>query len=304
MGSPDDVPVGPVTLARVPGWREKREARERELFDDPNTIEEIIEHIAEGNGLVDWCRTLNVRYAQIVAWIKADPSRRSRVEEADRARAAKAAYGVESIARRILQPHIKTGHDWVDEMAPDVDPKALRVAMGGLQWIAIAGDRERFGTRAVQHSHTHKLADDHLAALRAASRAAGAPALPGPAEGTVRVIPVPYDGEFRELPRSGEPKPPPPDPSAFRVPMPDVDVDVLPAPIRKWTDFVQDRAYALRKAWALPALRVRVGDERELAGGGGAVGATVGDADLGGIGEPDVEVVGHAGDEPAVGAGG
>ncbi len=223
--------------------RERRAALEQILFDDPDTMTEIEEQTAEGVGLVSWCRELGVRYSAIVSWINADPERLRRFEEAGKARADRAAFGVEAMARKILQPHIPTGHDWVDELPENADPKAMRVAMAGLQWMATTGNREKYGTRNVEHRHTHKLAEDHLAALRAAARTAGGPhGRILEAEATV----VPMRSIEGPVPAQGDDI----DYADFRVPLND---ELMPAAHAKWWNFAAERARELRAAWRLPA---------------------------------------------------
>ena len=215
--------------------RRERLLTELALLETPDLIDELCEHQAEGQGLTAWCAAADVRYSTIRAWIDVDPDRAAKFEAAERHRADRAAAAIDAMGQKLLNPLAVTGHPWVDQLAA-LDSKASRVALDALKWSALTNAPKRYG-RSVEHHHTHRLADEHLAALRTLMKGktgVGGPAAPAMIEGEVVV--VDRDAEMRALHRPFivplQPEPVPSavpargDPvpklsaSAFKIPLP------------------------------------------------------------------------------------
>lgn len=210
-------------------------------LERPGLIDEICEHHATGQGLVPWCAAAGMRYSMVRAWIDADSDRSAQFETAERARADRAAAAIDAMAQKLLNPDAETGHDWVDQDR-GLDSKSCRVALDALKWSATTNAPKRYG-RSVEHHHTHRIADEHLAAMRSlmhGRRGTGALAsglaLPPPIDVEARVIEGGNgrDAELRAVhrefvvplePETGPPAAPPGGghanfgPWAFRIPV-------------------------------------------------------------------------------------
>lgn len=57
-----------------------RERTER-VKADPDTIEEIFQHLANGGSLIAWCEVKKIRYSDILWWMNIDPERKKKLEE-------------------------------------------------------------------------------------------------------------------------------------------------------------------------------------------------------------------------------
>lgn len=71
------------------------EVKIRTAIDDPQTIEKLFFHVANGGDLITFCKMLDIPFSAISGWITADPKRHKRFSDA-------AQMGMEWIKNRIL----------------------------------------------------------------------------------------------------------------------------------------------------------------------------------------------------------
>lgn len=216
---------------------------EMTILSRPGLIDELCEHQASGEGLVIWCHKAGIRYGMVRAWIEADSDRMRRFEAAERHRADLRAAAIDAMARKLLDPAAETGHPWVDRdkrfdedgnpVADSLDPRAARAALDALKWGAITDAPKRYG-RSIEHNHTHRLAEDHLLAMRSLVHGGGNgarnPALAAP----VAEVPAVDFRVLTDAPARDEA----PDRSEFLVP---VVESLLPpaAPAGGWRAFTR-----------------------------------------------------------------
>lgn len=133
------------------GSRAERREREVAVITDVGTLDSICAAVAHGDGLIPWCRTLDVRYTSIMQWLVCDPERHSQYE------LALAARGTTTIAQ--LEEVIAQTIDGTK------DPRICAAIAKPLQWLAGVYDRKRYGEQ-VRVDVKHSLAEDHLEALK------------------------------------------------------------------------------------------------------------------------------------------
>ncbi len=59
----------------VYGSIRKRRELLTQMLSEPETFAEILEFVADGGSLIDWCRDRNLPHARLMAWIRAEPDR-------------------------------------------------------------------------------------------------------------------------------------------------------------------------------------------------------------------------------------
>jgi hypothetical protein len=132
--------------------RIERTERWRDLAGSSDTIDSICLAVADGRGLIPWCRERDVRYLDVVHWLEADPSRAIAYDIATKARGTATVAQLESVTRQAMHG--------------TVDPRAAAVASKNLQWLAGVYDRKRYGEQ-MRVDHKHGFSADHLATLKA-----------------------------------------------------------------------------------------------------------------------------------------
>lgn len=65
-------------VARIKGLR----GRTERVLTEPNLIDVIEHHVQMGGSLIDLCRMWSIRYADVLAWVRFDPERETRYEQA------------------------------------------------------------------------------------------------------------------------------------------------------------------------------------------------------------------------------
>jgi hypothetical protein len=139
----------PLKTARRLRWLAMREK--------PETLESILECVAEGGSLAAWCTVHDVAYRSVHEWITQPGTDRALAFEA--AKRAKAQALVEQIDATATK--VESG-----ELRPDVG----RTVIETKRWLAQVHDRAQFGERVqvdAKVEHTHKLHLDALMRLRA-----------------------------------------------------------------------------------------------------------------------------------------
>lgn len=72
--------------------------RTSEIINDPNTIDVIFKHLANGGSLINLCKTWNVRYSDIIFWIHQSDERKKAYHEGLEAQKA---WGIERLLQEI-----------------------------------------------------------------------------------------------------------------------------------------------------------------------------------------------------------
>lgn len=83
-------------------------ARAEALFSEPGVLDLICAHVADGGTLIDFCKTRDLRYSDVVAWLYRDPGRKSNYEEALHARGEWAVERVLEEIRTIAMMDVET----------------------------------------------------------------------------------------------------------------------------------------------------------------------------------------------------
>lgn len=138
-------------MAGSPIRRERRRVA-LELLAQPDTLEVILEVIANGGSVMSWCKAHEVPYQVAHKWLTTDEERNRQYVEAKQARAQGQLEQIERTVRKVER----------GKMRPDVG----KMVVDSRKWMAAVHDRAQFGDQVrvdgkVEHVHMA-----HLEALR------------------------------------------------------------------------------------------------------------------------------------------
>jgi hypothetical protein len=164
--------------------RAMRIERTAEITNDPKSLDSICEAVADGVGILKWCRDRDIPFLAVHAWINDGGERQRAYELACAARGTSTVSQLEAIISRTI--------------AGELDPRRAAVAEKGLKWLASVYDRRRYGEQT-QVNVKHSLSDDHLAALRGMVDVRQ-PQSAAPISPVREALPPPIDAEFSIAP--------------------------------------------------------------------------------------------------------
>lgn len=142
-------------MAGSPIRRERRE-KALALLAEPDTLEIILEVVANGGSVMSWCKAHEVPYQVAQRWLTSDEGRAAQYQDAKAARAQGQLEQIERTVRKVER----------GKMRADVG----KMVVDSRKWMAAVHDRAQFGEQVrvdgrVEHVHLA-----HLEALRSLVR--------------------------------------------------------------------------------------------------------------------------------------
>lgn len=124
--------------------------RTRRLQADPQTLEDICAHLAEGGSLIVLCKTWNVRYSEMVMWLNADETRKKRFAESLDAQTQWAVTRLLQEIRAISFVDIRQLFNEDHSLKPPSEwPDDVAAAIAGIEvdelYEGVGQERERIG---------------------------------------------------------------------------------------------------------------------------------------------------------------
>lgn len=95
-----------------------RRDRTLEKFNDPEFINDIAAHVANGGALTDFCQTLDLRYSDVVMWIYGDAARKELYEKMLNARGEWFIQSILSELRAIGMVDLRRAYDEKGNLLP------------------------------------------------------------------------------------------------------------------------------------------------------------------------------------------
>jgi hypothetical protein len=154
-----------------------RGRRLRLILKAARTLDVILSHVCNGGSLISLCDTWNVRYSDVVAWIRADKAREAAYDQAMRDRSewtdemilSEVRAACRFDIRRLYFPkgHLRAGHlipiEELDaetaRMIREVDEDGKVKVYDRLKALELAGKNRKLYTDNVNHSGEVKLED-------------------------------------------------------------------------------------------------------------------------------------------------
>ena len=160
---------------------------------DPAEWDRMMFEVAEGRGLLAYCKQRDIPFSKLVAWINEDSERERAYDAAMKVRGTTTVTQLESVLRRTV--------------AGELDPRRAAVAAKGYQWLASVLDRRRYGEQT-QVNVKHSISDEHLSALRGMVEVrqpqSAAPQLALASASNLNDLSPPIDAEFSVAPAQPE----------------------------------------------------------------------------------------------------
>lgn len=124
-------------------------------MDDPEFLGSLCDHVASGGSVIALCRTLDIKYVNVIGWIHRAPERDKRYQEALTARAEWAMERVLQEIQLIGTVDIRRAYDASGALLPVNDmPDDVAAAVSGIETDDIY---EGFGTEREKVGETRKL---------------------------------------------------------------------------------------------------------------------------------------------------